>query len=63
VLLWSIGGGEKGTTNNNACNGRLNGNTNIEFDAARKTTENFDRTGWNMKRIEIVYKTLFPTSK
>jgi hypothetical protein len=45
VLGWSFGGGEKGTMNNNACSGRLNANTYIEFDAARKITENFDRTG------------------
>jgi len=44
-------------------NGTVNANTNIEFDAARKITENFDRNGLNMKVIEIIYQNVFPTLK
>jgi len=42
-------------------NGTVKANTNAELDAARKTTENFDRNGWNMKPIEILYKIVLPT--
>ena len=63
VLWWSFGGAERGAMKNNAYNGRLNAITNIEFEAERKTTENFARTGWITKPIEILYKNVFPTSK